>query len=374
MSKPVAAIPIPAHGGDLRALADAVGIQPSELLDFSANLHPSGPPRSAVQAMHKALASSESYRNYPGADLRELRSALAGYSVADVSQLLIANGMAPLLDAALAALKPRRCLLPIPAFGEYRRILENRNVETFPLPLAPEMNFLIQPTEILEAIDRYNCDAVLLANPQNPSGALLALAEMRPLLDALNRRGTYILLDEAFIDFVPNESAVQYVDQTPNLIVFRSVTKFFALAGLRIAYACASSDLCKKTEHYIAPWPVSTLAAEAVTAAVKDEPYISRALSQTQRERVWLAQRITALGIHVFPAHANYLLFRVSDSIDATPLWSRLLTHHRIATRNCANFEGLDNSYLRVAVRSRRDNLRLVAAIADCLSQLTANP
>ena len=177
-------------------------------------------------------------------------------------------------------------------------------------------------------------------------------------------RNIYVLLDEAFIDYSPEATFAREIDRFPNLIVFRSVTKFFGIAGLRVAYATANRELCRQVQDGIAPWSVTSLASLAAGLAVQDEAYARQTIALNNERRDQMRVAIRKLGIHVYPSAANFLLLRLPCSIDCQPFWERLIREHKIVLRNCANYESLCDGHLRAAVRRHAENERLVAALA----------
>lgn len=353
----------PVHGGQLRQIALRFGIPSSSLLDFSANLHPGGPPSCVLETLRNAIAHPEVLRNYPDLDLAELRSSLANYVGVAPANVLIANGMAPLLDATLRALSIRKCLLPLPAFAEYQKTLDHCGLQVSPFVLSPERNFSIHSEDILAALTHEQCDALLLANPQNPSGVLLPANDLLALIVAAQQRGIRVLLDEAFIDYLPEQSVTAYAQNLGNLVIFRSVTKFFALAGMRVAYAIAMENTCAQVEPFIPSWPVSTLAAIATCSALEDVRYRRKAIVENEVARNQLYLDLVEAGFEVYPGRANYLLLRLPPDQKSAHVWEELIVHHGIVVRNCENFQGLDDRFLRVAVRSSEDNSRLVLAL-----------
>jgi len=357
----------PAHGGQTRQIAQRFGIPASKLLDFSANLHPGGPPPQVFEALRHTLSNPDILRDYPDLDLPDLRSSLAPYAGVGPSNILIANGMAPLLDAVLRALRIRKCLLPVPAFAEYRKTLALCGVTVDPFVLSPERDFALEPRTILDTLVSQQCDALLLANPQNPSGVLLPAQELLELVNAAQECGVRVLLDEAFIEYAQQESLTAHAQSIPNLTVFRSVTKFFALAGMRIAYAVAPEDVCKRVNSFIPSWPVSSMAAIAVCSVLQDTKYRQHAVLENESERHRLHAELVSVGLKVYPGRANYLLFRIPLGLKSAVVWEELIARHGIVVRNCDNFHGLDDRFLRVAVRTPEDNARLVAALQSVM-------
>jgi threonine-phosphate decarboxylase len=353
----------PPHGGQLRQVAARFGIAADHILDFSANINPDGPPLSVFTALHDAIANPANLAAYPDLEYSELKQSIGAHTGVPIDCISVGNGFVPLLQAALRITNIERCLLPVPAFSEYRISLEQAGIRVTPYPLEP-MGFLYEPATLLDAIHRQpSCDALLLANPQNPSGAL---CEPQALLDLVKRAanlGVTVLLDEAFIDYAPHGSLIQASDQHENLILFRSVTKFFAIPGLRVAYCVSHRNRSSFIHGNLAPWSVTTLAANAVRAALADGEYQERARSNNRQRRERLIADLTDIGLEIHPAYANFVLARLPEHIDATTLWSDLITHEHILARSCANFEGLTTNHLRLAVRNEEDNQRLAKAL-----------
>lgn len=359
---------VPAHGGQLRQIAEQFAVPIHELLDFSASIYPDGPPACVLEALNEAIHSPAILRDYPDLDLPELRIALGAYAAIPPANILVANGVAPMIDATISALQSRRCLLPVPAFGEYRRVLTKCAVEIFPYRLLPERDFRTDCAQLIGACLRHQCDTLLLANPQNPSGITMSAESMKVIVQRAAENRIRVLLDEAFIDFVPEMSLTQDVLTSPNLIVFRSLTKFFSMAGLRVAYLIAPEQVRREISCNLAHWPVSAVAAMAASRATKDSTYIAATILRNRQEREWLRVELLSLEMTVFPGIGNYLLFRLPEQLRSKSVWERLIVDHRIVVRNCASFEGLDSSYMRVSVRNRADNKLLIQALSSSVS------
>jgi threonine-phosphate decarboxylase len=360
---------LPAHGGQLSAIAAAFSVPMDRLLDFSASIYPDGPSPRVIEALSDALRIPDQLRRYPDLESIALRANLETYAAVPADNIVLANGIVPLMLASLRAMQVRKCLLPVPAFGEYRRIFERDSIEFHTYPLDPNANFRPDLELMIEYCVARSCDSVVLNNPHNPSGATFAATEMRSILALAARRNIRILLDEAFIDFVPQESTSSHVLQMDNLFVFRSVTKFFAMAGLRVAYLIAPQCLAPTIASLLDPWSVSTLASVAAGAAVQDFSYISNTIQRNSTEREWLSRALAGIGLTVFPGRANFLLIRIPHEQQGDNAWERLILDHGVVVRNCGNFEGLDGSFMRVAVRGREDNQRLIRALTSVMNR-----
>jgi threonine-phosphate decarboxylase len=358
-----AAIAIPPHGGQLKRIAERFDIPASDLLDFSANINPDGPPASVVEALRAALDDPAVLSAYPDLEETQLRLSISAYADVATEAIAVANGFVPLLDAVLRMLPIRRCLLPVPAFGEYRGAIERANVAVTPYVLGQETGFHYEPDALLRAMTTDHCDAILLANPQNPSGVLSKRSDLETLIEEAAKLNVYVLLDEAFIDYVPMHSMAHEVERFANLIVFRSVTKFHGMPGLRVAYAVGAA--ARGVRKNLAPWAITTMAAIGVCAALSDEVYAERMRQLNQRRRELLVTQLHALGLHTYSAAANFLLLRFPSAAEAENRWERLIRDHGVVLRHCGNFEGLAQNHLRCAVRGDEENSRLIQALAD---------
>jgi threonine-phosphate decarboxylase len=362
-------VPPPAHGGQLRQIASRYGVPAEGLMDFSANINPAGPPPSVLTALHRALADPATLIAYPDLELTGLKSALANHAGVGDKNICVANGFVPLLEGALRSLGINRCLLPVPCFSEYRRTLENANIAVLPYQLLPENNFRYEPDAMVQALLHHSCDAILLASPQNPSGALFEAQLMHQLIELAARHNTTVLLDEAFIDYCPTQSLTQQASEQSNLVIFRSVTKFFAIPGLRAAYAVSNASTAKNLNRFLVPWPISSLASDGVCAALQDEVYAKESRTINYGRRTWLEQEFARLRIFTYPSSANFLLLRFPTEVDVKLLWERMIVEEQVVLRSCENFEGLAPGHLRIAVRSEPENDRLIRGLKRVLTR-----
>lgn len=349
--------PLMQHGGQLRELSERFGIDPATLLDFSANINPDGPPASVTSMLRAALLKPATLGDYPDLEEVSLRESLATYVGITAKNVVVANGFVPILSATLQALRLRKCVLPVPAFNEYRKSLEQQRVEVETVVLQPSLGFQYD----FESLLGRDGDAFLLANPQNPTGALAKLADLVGFVEECSRRSRYVLLDEAFIDYTMQDTLSGLVAQYTNLIVFRSLTKFFGMPGLRVAYALACSGQQEKISDLLPPWSVSTLASIAAIEAVRSADYIERGSTQNSLRRRELAVGLEARGLKVFPGQANYLLFQAPN---AKQLWRELISRHRVVLRLCDGYECLPDGFLRTAIRNEQDNSVLLSSLA----------
>lgn len=354
---------LPPHGGQLHRIAERFGIPAAGLLDFSANINPDGPPAAVREALREALNDPTVLSAYPDLEETQLSLSISAYADVAAETITVANGFVPLLDAVLRTLPIRRCLLPVPSFGEYRNAFERAGVTVISHVLNQQADFRYDNDALLRAITTGRCDAILLANPQNPSGVLCERSDLMALIEATSELNVYVLLDEAFIDYAPKQSLVRATDRFANLIVFRSVTKFHGIPGLRVAYAVSAA--ARAMRQNLAPWSITTLAAMGVRVALSDEIHAKRTLQLNDSRRELLAEQLCGFGLYIYPAAANFLLLCFASVADAENCWEHLILDHGIVLRHCGNFEGLAQNHLRCAVRGDEENARLVKALAD---------
>ncbi len=361
----------PVHGGNLAWAAAKAGCPPNAILDFSASISPLGPPKSAIAAIHAHLGNL-SY--YPDPDYRELRSALGQVHQLPPEWILPGNGSAELLTwAGWDLAKLAMTCLVTPAFGDYWRALKafDAKVQSCPLFLEGEETNIPTPLEQggHKAPPLLFCSpspspskcGLLLNNPHNPTGRLFWRENILPYLEQF----ALVVIDEAFMDFLPpnqEQSLIPVVQEYPNLVILRSLTKFYSLPGLRLGYAIAHPDRLRRWQQWRDPWPVNTLAAAAAAAVVQDTEFQQQTWAWLPPTRLALFQGLAQVPcLQPYPSAANFLL--VQSQQPSSQVQQQLLERYQILIRDCLSFPELGDRYFRLAVRSKTENERLVQAL-----------
>ena len=348
------------HGGNLRALAGAANRGPGDILDFSANINPLGPPpwlRTELAARAGDLV------HYPDPDCAALIKAASGRYETPPETLLAGNGTSELLFALPGAAGPGRALLPAPCYVDYETACARSGLAVSFLPPAREEGLPPDLKRLGQALEEPAL--VILASPNNPTGTVVPAEALRELAAA--RPDSLFVVDEAFADFVPNFDSLTR-DRPENVVVLLSLTKAFAIPGLRLGLVCASPGVIQRLRRRIPPWSVNTLAQAVGVRALADAAHLDRTRAAVASLRAGLAKALNNIpGLTVTPSRANYLLCRLETG-DAEDIARRLLTEHGVAVRACANYQGLDNSRFRVAVRPEPENIRLAAALRRILA------
>ncbi|GAC1395886.1 MAG: threonine-phosphate decarboxylase CobD [Vulcanimicrobiaceae bacterium] len=361
----------PVHGGDLDAVARRYGVPRDELLDFSANLNPLGPPRALLDALAEGATDVAELARYPEPDAATLRRALGAHHDVDPQTIVVANGAAALIGVAARVAMRARCIVPVPAFSEDAHALAGAGIALVPLHLDAVDDFALPTQALARALDDRDADAALVTTPHNPSGSSLTRDAVAELAARARGADATLVVDEAFVDFVPERSAIGLAPRSPHVIVVRSLTKFYAVPALRVGFAVCEPQLAAAMRAALPSWPVTTLAARALVAALGEAAYAERTRATVERERGALARALDALGVRTFPSAANFLLVALPPSASAAAVARELVVAHRIVVRDCTSYAGLPaDRYLRVAVRDAAANARLTSALGATLASV----
>ena len=351
------------HGGNIYEAIREIGISHKDLLDFSANINPLGFPDSVREIIKKNI---DSIIYYPDPKQRELRKAAASYYGVGEENVLPGNGSVELINLVLETLRPSKVIIPSPTFTEYALAAKNRGIELDLLDMTK--NEFVWDNAFVESVIKKISSGVLviICNPNNPPGNLVKKEIIKTLMEETKRKGAFLLLDEAFIDFIgEHESLSKDVIKNPNFIVLRSLTKFFALPGLRIGFAIAGEELIDKIEKLKDPWNVNTFAAAVGKEVLKDEDYIKKTREYIFREKDFLWRNLKEFNFFKpFKPAANFILVKITGNFKASFL-ARELLKKGILIRTCSDFAFLDDTYFRVAVKDRRANEILIRALSE---------
>ncbi|MGI9953224.1 threonine-phosphate decarboxylase CobD [Moorellaceae bacterium AZ2] len=358
---------VPLHGGNWPEMQQKYGWSPEEILDFSANINPLGPPAGVLACL---AANLEAVRRYPDPANGQLKEALALYLQVPPEALLIGNGATEIIYSLCFLLRPRAVLVAEPTFAEYRRAARAAGARVLSLPLQAGDGFRLDGAAYCRHLAQ--ADMAFLCNPNNPVGNLIEQRDLEGILWESRKQGTWLVVDESFLDFVgegPRLSLCQAALRTPNLVVLRSLTKFFALPGLRLGYAVASPSLVSHLEERRDPWAVNILAQMAGAEALKDEEYVLRTRRWLEEERRYLYQGLASLpGSKPYPPEANFVLVDIGRTGWSSGRLTEACARRKILLRDCASFPGLGDGHIRVAVKGREANDVLLAVLRELLS------
>ena len=358
----------PFHGGNLAWAAAIAHCTAADILDFSASINPLGPPDSAIAALTAAIPTLS---HYPDPAYGDLCQALGAHHHLAPDWIFPGNGAAELLTWIGRELATANYAhLITPNFGDYDRALRSFNalVKTHCLPIdsLPNTATSVKTLSIPFLTTGLGGQGLLLNDPHNPTGQRFDRTGIQACLEA----GALVVIDEAFIDFLPpmeQQSWAEAVPHWPNLVVLRSLTKFYSLPGLRIGYAIAHPDRIRRWQAWRDPWAVNTLAAAVAIAVLQDHVFQRRTWDWLPPARSQLWQSLAQLpGLQPIPGVANFLLVKTATS--ATELQDKLLRQFRILIRDGLSFTPLGDRFFRIAVRTTAENQQLVQALAQVLA------
>lgn len=350
------------HGGNIFSVARALGVAPDQILDFSASINPLG---MSPMVRETLVSSVNNLVHYPDTSHIELKLALAKFHDLPPDHFTIANGSTELIYNLPAMLPGSKALIISPSFSEYVRSLRQHGWETEHFVLSPENSFSIDMDKLERALA--GVDLLFICNPGNPNGTLYPPRVIEEMYGLCRSAGTFMVLDEAFMDFCEEASAKRMIAECDNAVVLRSMTKFFGIPGLRLGYAISNAALAGRLDSMGGPWNVNTLALAAGAAALLDARHNQESLAFISRERDRFFERLAQYSqLRPYPSSANYLLVEITEGMTSQELKERLLPH-MILIRDCASFMGLSGQFFRVAVRAGGENNRLLACLESIL-------
>ena len=348
----------PIHGGNLDWAVTVANCPISQIIDFSASINPLGPPQSAIEAINQGLSQ---LTNYPDPSYSKFKQAIALHHNISPQWVLPSNGAAELLTWVAWEIKETNLqgvLIPSPCFADYKRALNTFNIQ----PSFYKLSTLEEDSLHFDS-EKW---AILINNPHNPTGKLWT----REMLESYLHRFALVIIDEAFMDFVlpeEDESLLHFVEKYENLIILRSLTKFYSLPALRIGYGVTTADRVARWQSWRDPWSVNSLAAAAAIAALADHDFQQQTWDWLVPARSQLIKGLSEIPqLQVLPSAVNFLL--VKSEISVTYLQQQLLKKSQILIRDCLSFPELGDNYFRIAIRTVPENKELVESLKWVMS------
>ena len=348
------------HGGNIKTIKALCGTNCAEILDFSISVNPLGPPA----GLKKVLCDGfETVLSYPEITADAFKSGLSEYHDLPSDHFIAGNGSADLLFALVSLLRFKHAFIPSPTFIEYERACEIHGWEITHLPPRNTHDFSLDLERLLNAMIPHS--ALFLCVPNNPTGQISPADVTEEIIEEARKKEMVVVLDEAFLPFTGVPSAIPLVSKYKNLIVLRSMTKSYAIPGLRLGYAVAAPEIIVGWEKFLPPWNVNALAQLAgIYCLNQGEKYLDDSMAYVKKERTWLAREITKISpFEPLPAAANYLLVSTENSTFTADDLYLALARQGIAIRHCGSFRGMGNQHVRIGIKKREDNLKLLAAM-----------
>ncbi len=333
---------------------------------YNANLNPMGVPESVTKAIKDA---ANSIMKYPDNYYPVLKSAIATYAGCKDKDLVLATGSSDLLRLYTSILAPKKAMVLVPSFTEYEKVLTTYGCEIVYYKLKEKDNFQFDIADFVSHLDS-SLDLIILGNPNNPTSQIISRDDMETMAEVCKELDTFLLIDEMYIEFTEQYESltcVPIVKDYPNIAVLRSVSKFFAVPGLRLAYAVMNNPEYMSLINKIAPPnPISSLTANVCIEMFKDKNYIEESRSQIYTERNLIFSAMSpSKHVKLFKPTANFMLVKILDKEVTAEQIAEYCNSRGIVIRNCHNIRGLSNKYIRFCFMKPSQNDLLVNTILE---------
>lgn len=357
------------HGGDVWTAARRLECSPDDILDLSAPLNPMGPPPGLDQALQENMGL---LRHYPDRRAIALRQALADHLEQELGpqNVLPGNGVSSLIRLITRALDLKSLVLTAPVYGEFSRSMALHGRHFHYLVLSRK-NGLAFGEDDLNRIWEEAPSGVVITNPTTPAGTRVETAVLDHLLDGARRRRVWLVVDEAFIDFAPPEArewAPSRVKEYSRLLVLRTFTKFFGLAGLRLGYLMAHRDAQYHFASLGEPWSVNSLAQVAGVYCLRQQEYMAQARERIPAWRDKMVGLLRSLSLETIPSQTNLVLAQLPASGPNAAQVAAACAAKGVLVRDCANFVGCTDRDLRLTVCDPAHLPRLEETLKAALS------
>ena len=351
------------HGGNIYKLQRE---GKKDILDYSSNINPLGVPESFIKAVSENFSV---LTRYPDINYTELRESIGKYNNIESENIIAGNGATEVLFLYIKALKPKKVLIAAPTFAEYERAVKNAECEIDFFELKEEDNFILNKDKFIQKAKNYNL--AVICNPNNPTGKFISKEIIFEINENLKKSGTKLFIDECFIEFISGwKEKTSALFKSENIFILRALTKFFALPGLRLGYGiCFDKKITEKINEMREPWSVNGFADLAGKVILNDIEYIKNTEKWILEERKYFTDSLKKIEenkkIKIYETETNFILIKLLE-MTSEEFKSRM-EEKNILVRNASNFKFLDNSFIRLAIKDREKNKKVIEAIREVL-------
>lgn len=360
------------HGGKIEEFCDRYGLLPEEIMDFSSNVNFLGSPSAAYLAIQEDLTS---INRYPDTTQAALKESLSYYLGVPKNYVMVGNGSAELIFLLCRYFRPRNSLVFIPTFSEYELAVRAAHGAIAFVELDHTDEFAFPASKAADIIEEF--DLAFLCNPNNPTGTLVPLEQILDLMRPGHRTshqefGGSFIVDEAFIDFTSSDKSLRiYATYNENLLVIGSLTKFFSIPGLRLGYLITQPHVIEQLELLRDPWSINCFANAVGRVILQDKEYMERTLIHNRKNRAYLVEQISAInGLKAYNSEANFVLVEIQNRRLSSVIIQEELAKQKILIRDCSSFRGLNNRFIRLAVRSIKDIDHLISSLNTIVNSM----
>lgn len=350
------------HGGNLMELARQLGCSPQEIIDMSSNTNPLGPPPGLIEYLKDHV---DAVGSFPEVDSKSITELFAEFYGIDSRRVLAGNGTTQIIYSIPQVLEVKNALIVGPTYSDYEDACHLQNVKATFIYAEAFTDFQVDLHQIKMHLE--HVDAVFICNPNNPTGSLIPMDALESLCRSYPE--TYFIIDESYLPFVAGGDALSLRNlESGNLIVLSSISKIFAIPGLRIGFMISAAHMIKRFKRFLQPWSVNSLAQLAVRHLMANKDAADAFIEKTQHHirterRRFLSAAKNFSNIHLFPSTTNFVMAQLPDGLGAEDVINRL-SRNKIMLRNCSNFNGLSSQFIRVSLKTADVNNMLVAKLA----------
>ncbi|GAA3641241.1 pyridoxal phosphate-dependent aminotransferase [Asaccharospora irregularis] len=342
------------HGANVESMAKKYGKNPQDIVDFSSNINS----KLVNDLEDYILEGLKNCTKYPDINYWSLRNNISEYISVDPSFIIPGNGATEIIYLLMKSIGKKLAILN-PTFSEYKRSADLNGLEIINLELDEKNNFTIDLDNINKNIDKF--ESLFICNPNNPNGKV---QDIKPLMKLMIENNKLLIIDETFMEFVEHEkdySLVGYVEEHKNIFILKAVTKFFGMPGLRLGYGVTSNKkIIDSIYRYKEPWTVNSFADTLSNYIFKDKKYIHDSKNYYIEERNYMIDQLRKIkNISVYETDANFILIKLHNTTSGQ-LKEKLFKESSILIRDASNFIGLDDRFIRVAIKSREYNELLI--------------
>ena len=336
------------------------GEEKKKVIDFSVNINPLGVPERLISELKESL--TELVR-YPEIDGESAKKVLSKKLNVENESLILGNGATELIYLFARAFRPEKVMIVQPTFTEYNRAFELNGGSVINFNTDEKKDFNINIDSLINELNRIKPKALVICNPNNPTGVFTNKETLKPVLDVLKEIAACLFIDESFIDFTDKETFSSLINNY-QIFILRSMTKTYAIPGLRLGYGLASKEIVAEMNKLKEPWTLNSLALSAVPVLLEDAEYMAKMKEWHIKENEFLFNELNSInGLKVYKSEANFFLCKLSLA-SAQSLKQYMLSRN-IFIRTCEDFYCLDDDYVRLAVRSREENELLIKCLKD---------
>lgn len=343
------------HGGDIFSLSKK---EQNGICDFSTNINPLGMSPLGWHALKKE--EEKIILRYPDVFCRDMRKSLSLRLETAPDCITCGNGATELMYLLMKIIRPSCVYIGAPSFSEYKLAAQSVHSPVVSFTLEKDNQFQVPLSFFKKGILSHS--VIFLGNPNNPDGQPLSEPAFHSLMSLAEKNDSYLVIDESFIDFLPDSYSYRAEAAFhDHLVILSSLTKFYAIPGLRAGYMISSKNLAESMSHELIPWNVNGLAQLYISKAVLDDDYISKSRNYVKNERQRFSSLLQSFSdITGIWGSVNFLLLQLrNDGLTGTQLEKKLLPSGFLI-RRCQNFESLDDYWIRLAVRTEKEDTSII--------------